>query len=237
VSRARLAPFALAGLLVGYAAPVRAEWMFAAFLGASATSPNSLTVARPAAATHVTLAGVHYAGRSFDSPLYYGYRGGHTWRRFGIEGEFIHLKVYADPQRTVRAHGTVAGEDIDRQVPFGAVLERFSMSHGLNLALADGVWRLRPGGGSVALVVRSGGGVAIPHGESTVGGVSQEQYAISSFAWQGAAGAELRASRHLVVIAEYKISSAAPPVAIAGGTASGRFVSQHVVVGAGWRSR
>jgi len=234
--RVRMAGFALA-LLTGCPAPARGDWAFAGFLGASFTQPNTIVLDRPAAGTSVSLAGVHYAGRSFEAPPYYGYRAARLGERVGVEGEFVHLKAYANAAGPVTARGGVDGRQIDGRVPLGDVLERFSMSHGLNLVLANVVWY--PGGrrGAVAASVRGGAGVAVPHGESTVDGLEQEQYEVSSLAAQGAFAVELRARGRLRLLAEYKLTTAAPHVSVSGGTVSGRFVSQHLVFGVGWHTR
>ena len=202
-------------LMLGPAQPARGEWTVAAYLGWSATAATTLTLDQGGRAT--LFRDVTFDSRSFASPPYYGYRV--RWLRWrggqaGVEAELIHLKVYA------RA-GTI-----------GPPLERFSISHGLNLLLANAVWRQRVARG-VHLFVRGGAGVAVPHGESRVAGIDQEQYAISSAAWQAAAGPELTTSAHTRAFVEYKITTAAPIVAVAGGTVSGRYTSQHLAAGLG----
>src|SRR5919199_579059 len=82
---------------VGTPAPARADWIVAGYVGNAWTASTTLTVDRGAAGT-TTFTDVPFESHSFDSPLYYGYRGG--WFRrdgLGIEGEVIHLKVYARP--------------------------------------------------------------------------------------------------------------------------------------------
>ena len=111
-------------------------------------------------------------------------------------------------------------------------VERFSISHGLNLLVGNVVWR-QPIARRVRIAIRGGAGIAIPHGESRVNGVGQEQYEISSVALSGAVGPEFTLARHVRAFAEYKLSSAAPHVSVAGGTISGRYTSQHVAAGMG----
>jgi hypothetical protein len=199
------------------AAPARAAWTAAAFVGASATRAATVTLARPAAGSRVTWTGVSFDSRSFASPPYYGYR--IRWTpsadaRAGIEAELIHLKVYA------------------RTGALAPIVERFSISHGLNLLLGNVVWRqpLRRG---LRLAARAGAGIAIPHAESRVGGIDQEQYEISSAALQAAAGPEFATSPHTRAFVEYKVTTAAPAVAVAGGTIKGRYTSQHLAAGLG----
>lgn len=199
------------------ALPARAEWTAAAYLGASHSVPATLTVDLTSPQVHETHDDVHFESRSFQSPQYFGYRGG--WfpsadASIGIEGELTHLKVYA-------AEGAL-----------GPMVERFSISHGLNLVLANIVWR-RPLGKGVRLTARGGAGFAMPHGESQILGVYQEQYEISSAAFQGAIGAEKRFRQHISAFGELKLTTASPKVHVSGGTIEGRYFSQHFAAGLG----
>lgn len=205
----------------GFALPARAEWTAAAYLGASHTVPATLTVDLTSPQVHETHDDVHFESRSFQSPQYFGYRGG--WfpsadARVGIEGELTHLKVYA-------AEGAL-----------GPMVQRFSMSHGLNLVLVNVVWRT-PLGRGVRLTARGGAGFAMPHVESQIfdgtGAVYQEQYEISSAAFQGALGAEKRFRQHISAFGELKLTTASPKVHVPGGTIEGRYFSQHFAAGLG----
>jgi hypothetical protein len=192
--------------------------MLAAYLGTAWTRPASLTVDRGSSGGRTIVTGVTFDSRSFDSPLYYGYRVGWFKQRSGIgaEGELIHLKVYARPET------------------LGADVRRFSISHGLNLLLANVVVR-RPVAAShrAYATARLGAGVTVPHAESDIGGIAQQQYEWGSVALQAAIGTELRVARRVRVLAEYKLTTAAPSVSVAGGTIQGRYLSQHVAAGLG----
>jgi len=210
----RFASCLAAGALLALPASASAEWYVQAYLGASHTFAATLTLDRPSSDVHSTFTGVTLDGRSFESPPYYGYRGGWTTGRLGFEVELTHLKVFASPGA------------------LGPLVGRFSISHGLNLLVGNIVWR-EAIARRVRIAFRGGAGIAIPHGESRINGVDQEQYEISSVALEGAAGPEFVLARHLRAFAEYKLSSAAPHVSVAGGTMSGRYTSQHVAAGMG----
>jgi len=206
-------------LSAGVLAPlhVHAEWTIAAYLGASVTAAADLTLDRPAAGGPVLMRDVTFDSRSFESPPYYGYRV--RWMPFtgaqlALEAELVHLKVYA------------------RAAALAPPVERFSISHGLNLLLGNLVWRT-PLHRRVWLAARGGAGVAVPHGESRVAGIDEEQYEISSLALQAAAGPEFAVSRHVRALVEYKLTTTAPSVAVPGGRISGRYRSQHVAAGLG----
>jgi hypothetical protein len=197
-------------------APAHADWTLAAYLGGTWTSRADLTVDRPASGGPTTLSDVTFDSRSFESPPYYGYRFGWFRERsgVGIEGELIHLKVYARPET------------------LGAEVRRFSISHGLNLVLANAVVRRPlPSSHRASMTARVGAGVSVPHAESEVGGVTQEQY--GSLALQAAFGTEVRIAGRARLLAEYKLTTAAPTVSVAGGTIQGRYLSQHLAAGLG----
>jgi hypothetical protein len=204
------------GVVFALANRAEADWTAMAYLGAAATVPARLRLAGPPPAPRLETGPVHFESRSFILPPYYGYRIGWIPARgaLGVEVELIHLKVYA------------------RAADLPASIERFSISHGLNLLLGNVVWR-QPRRGRVRVAARVGAGLAIPHGESRVGGVDREQYEISSLALQAAAGPEIVVAAHARIFAEYKVTTAAPAVTVAGGTVSGRYTTQHAVAGVG----
>jgi len=207
---------AVAGLLTT-ARDARGEWTLTGYLGASRTASTSLTLDQPSRGVHLSWTDVSLASRSVESPPYYGYR--LAWfrsrtARLGIEAELTHLKAFAEP-------GSLA-----------PAVQRFSISHGLNLVLANVIWRQPPAPDRrVRFSARGGAGFAVPHGESEVFGVAQEQYEVSSLALQGAAGPIVRLASHLNAVAEYKLTTTRPSVSVAGGTMKGRFTSQHLAAG------
>jgi lipid A oxidase len=200
-------------LLLVSAVPARADWTLAAYLGSSFTRPATLTLRE--AGTSTRIPHVHFDARPFASPPYYGYRAG--WRgahAFGVEAELIHLKVFA------------RSADLPRNVG------RFSISHGLNLLLGNITWTAAERH-RIDLELRAGAGVAIPHGESVISGIAQEQYEVSSLAVQIAAGPVVRLAGRLSAFGEYKLTTTEASVSVAGGHVAGRYTSQHVALGVG----
>src|SRR5919108_6461247 len=167
--------------LVSTPAAARADWTLAAYIGTAWTRSTTLTLDRGALGQS-TFTAVPFDSHSFEGPLYYGYRGG--WFRrdsiAGIEGEAIHLKVFARPG--------ALGPDV----------RRFSISHGLNLLFANAVLRQRVSPSRrVVATARLGAGFSVPHGESEIAGVEQQQYEVGSLALQAAGGVELRVAPHV----------------------------------------
>jgi opacity protein-like surface antigen len=232
----------LAGLVFGSGQPVRADgWSIGGFLGGAATHPNTLTLRQQQVGTRVSLAPVRYDSQSLESPIYYGYRVAWFARRnFGLEGEFIHPKVFARTAETVHASGTIAGHSVDGAVAMRSVVERFSISHGLNFLMVNAVFRPRLDSSSTPrfwLVARGGAGITIPHVESAIGGSDQQQYQLGSLGIQAGIGAELRLSEHVFATVDYKLTTTNQSVSVAMGTMHGRFTAQHVAVGLAWRTR
>src|SRR5215217_2299839 len=84
-------------VLLAHTSSAQGDWVFGAFLGVAATADASLRIEQPAVGTNVIARNVSFAGRAFESPLYYGYRmmwAGPRRHRVGVEAELIHLKVY-----------------------------------------------------------------------------------------------------------------------------------------------
>ena len=213
-------------------------WAVGAFIGGVTTHQNTLTLDQPHAGTRVSMDPVGYHSRSLNSPIYYGYRV--TWfarRSFGVEGEFIHPKVFARTGDPVHATGTIGGEPIDATIPMNSILERFSISHGLNLLFLNAVFRKQLGRDAnprLLLTARGGAGATIPHAESEVKGRTQEQYEWGSPAFHAAVGGELRLVRVLFATMEYKFTTTNESVGVVDGTIQGRFSSHHLAVGVAW---
>jgi hypothetical protein len=226
-------------LALAVTAPAFAEWTVGAFAGGCRTGNTSLTLVQPAADTSVTFVPVRYRSASFEMPIYYGYRVGAFLapRWLGVEGELIHMKVIADTARASRAQGTVGGQAVAGPRAIDSVLDRFSITHGVNLLLANVVVRRAGTAASPSraprwmLVGRIGAGASIPHPESTSGGLSLERYEWGAFSMQGAAAAEVRITGPLYVSGEYKLTRTVQDVTIAGGSARTPLVTHHLVAG------
>jgi lipid A oxidase len=218
----------------------RGGWVVAAFTGGAATRASRLSVSQPALGNRLTFDGVRFDGRSFEPPLYYGLRGGYFLRRrpgIGFEAEFTHLKVFSDPQQIVSATGTRRGRPLDAQIPLGQIVQQYSISHGVNLLLFNVAARRRVGvsgerpAGLAVFTARAGAGPTIPHTESSVEGLRQEQYEWGRPAWQAAGGAEFKLWRGLHALGEYKFTRTRQRGRVAGGEARSLLRTHHGVFG------
>lgn len=222
------------------ASSARADWVFAPFLGHAETHSSTVVLDLPSEGTRLEIAGVEYRGESFRSPVYYGGRvtwipDAHPW--IGIEGEWIHAKVFAETVRIVHMRGTLRGAPIDASLPLETLVQRLSMSHGLNFILANlavrrelgpvdshGIHRLRA-------VVRAGAGPMRPHAESDIDHVSRAQYENGGLGMQVGGGLELLLWRGFGALGEYKFTWASPEIDVAGGHAKVPARSHHFVMG------
>src|SRR4051812_8380507 len=195
------------------ALPAASETNLVVYLGGAHTQNSSLTL-HSTAANQLTFHDLPYEGKSFESPLYYGGRVGHYFfRHFGIESEFIHLKLYANTAERVLVTGTFGGARVNTTTPMSTYASRFSISHGNNLLLFNGVYRqdfFRDGDpkklGKLLLTVRAGAGPTIPHVEVAFGNDSYESYFLGRPAIQVGAGGEWKLWRGLYADGEYKFT-------------------------------
>jgi len=120
-----------------------------------------------------------------------------------------------------------------------SVIQRFNITHGVNLLLANFVGRraFRGQGRSARFLVsgRVGVGFIIPHPENEVLGISNmEHYEVGAPAWQVGAGLEIRLWRRLYADSELKYTRTREQVDVAGGTAESLLKSTHLLAGIAW---
>jgi len=216
----------------------RADWILSGFLGAASTQSSTIDLSLPGQRTQLQLEGAEYRGESFQSPQYYGVRLTRTvgpW--LGIEGEFIHAKVFAEVERDVRATGTRHGAPLSADVRLSSVVQRLSMSHGLNFILVNVAARrgFGPTNASsrhrIVGVVRAGAGPTMPHAESHIDDVTMEQYEGGGLGVQVGGGIEVLLGHGIGALGEYKFTAASPEIDVPGGTATIPSRTHHFVFG------
>jgi hypothetical protein len=223
-------------------ARARADVQVTGLLGAAHTQTSTIDLSIPS--TQVRLFDVTYRGESFRSPQWYALRG--TWtskahRWLGIEGEWIHAKVFAEVDSAVRAQGTLRGVPIDATVPLSSVVKRLSMSHGLNFILANVAVRRgfgpadANGAPRVVGIVRAGAGPTLPHAESHIDNLTQEQYERGGLGTQVGGGIELAVWQRITAVGEYKFTWASPEIDVPGGRAKIPSRTHHLAFGISYR--
>lgn len=207
-------------LLLSFASPAAAQWYGAVYLGANTTRPADVTVKGDG--YDLTFPKVDFEARPFESPQYYGWRLGRflgAERRVGVEVEFIHLKVIADADQ------------------LGPSVQQYRMTHGLNFLVANLTSRVPLGRSAYgdppfALISRIGAGVTVPHAETTILGVSKEQYEYAGPGAHAAIGLSARLNGRLSLVTEYKLTYAKPRITTAhNGTGQTTTLTHHIAIG------
>ena len=207
-----------------------AQWYAGLYLGANHTHSSPVTIEQPSQNRSIRFDEVDFDGRPFASPQYYGWRVGRflgTARKFGVELEFIHLKVIG---RTERAYPASGLDTINTPVNMNTVVQRYSMTHGLNFALINLVGKA-PVGGPFALVWRAGAGPTIPHAETTIDHQSRDQYEYGGLGAHTSVGVDIRTWRFLSTTAEYKFTIARPEIDVVDGTGVTTSATHQIAVG------
>jgi hypothetical protein len=209
-----------------------AQWIVSAYGGAIHTQAADVRVQQPASTTDLLFADMPFESRSFESPIYYGYRVGHSLggaRWLFLEGELIHGKLYPRHPGATRGSGMLRAQPA-LQVPFDTVVQEFNMSHGLNFVLGNILVR-RPITTWFTATGRAGLGALLPHTESVVEAQRRGRYEWAGFAGQLSGGGEARLSRRIAATAEYKWSRASAQVTVAEGQAALTTRSHHMALG------
>ena len=229
----RIAPILLAIFAALVPVPADAQWFAAAYLGANATRPSTVSVEVPSQGLSVEYHDVEFEARPFASPQYYGGRVGRWFGasgRVGVEVEFIHLKMYAKTEGQYATTGAFGTAPDTPGAAMDAVVQRYAMSHGLNFLVANLVTRT-PLRGPMSFVARAGLGPTLPHAETTVLGQARDGYEYGGFGAHVAAGLDVRLRGRLSLVAEYKFTYASPRIDLADGFGQTTAATHHVAFG------
>jgi hypothetical protein len=215
-----------------------AQWVAGGYLGEAHTLNSGLAIRQPALGTDIHFHDISYRGESFQTPLYYGVRSGYFFRpKWGVEAEFTHLKVLANVNQTATVAGILNSTPIDAREPVNVIVQRFSISHGVNLLLANAVFRQELSHSNNERTARAyvnlrlGAGATIPHAESTIQGRADEHYQVGSPALQFAGNIELRICKRWYWVGEYKFTRTREQVDVSSGTAKSLLQTHHVITG------
>ena len=223
-----------------FAQSARAEFDLSVFTGVALSQDSDLDL-RQVGGTDLTYHDVSFEGRDFETPPFYGARllwfpGEET--HWGFGAEFFHLKLYAQTDETAHVTGRRSGFPVDTNERIDNTLQQFSLSHGLNYALADIVYRWQPGQrgddflGHLEPYVGLGLGAAIPHVESEVNGNFHEEYQLHGPGVQGLAGVNVSLTKHVGLLFEYKLTYAnLDSLDIPGGSIEVTPITHNVVAG------
>jgi lipid A oxidase len=236
----------LAGLLVlavGFAVgvlPAKAEVELSIFTGVALSQDSDLDL-HQRGGTDLTFHDVSFEGRDFSTPPYYGIRA--LWfpsqtSHWGFGAEFFHMKMYAQTDDTVNVTGRRDGVGVNGSERISDTIDSFSLSHGLNYALGDIVYRWMPGKrgedflGHLEPYAGIGLGLTVPHVESSVNGNFHEEYQVHGPGVQALAGVNVLLTRHIGLMFEYKFTySNLDSLDIPGGSIEVTPLTHHLVTG------
>lgn len=191
------------------AALPKKETMLGAYVGAPYTYPSSVTV-KNGEETDFSIDEINWYTRPFKSPIYYGARVAQwfTGGKIGAMVDFIHSKALTPLKDEASFSGKLNGEPVTPRGKINDIIRRLEFSHGHNMLLFTGLFRLPSIGGRVSPYAGAGAGVLVPHTEFELqGGTRTYEYNFAGPAAQALFGLELRLSR-MSVFLEYKFTYA-----------------------------
>src|SRR4051794_14369410 len=174
----------VAGTILAVSPFARGEVKLSIFTGVALSQDSDLDL-HLNGGTDLTFHDVSFEGRDFEIPPYYGARA--LWfpsdqSHWGFGAEFFHMKMYAETGDSAHVTGQRNGVPVNDAERISNTIESFNLSHGLNYALGDVVYRWMPGQrgedflGHLTPYAGLGLGAAIPHVESKVNGTFHEEY-------------------------------------------------------------
>ena len=225
-----------------FPSPAQAETLLSAYTGTSYTRGSDLRLTQPDLGTDLTLRDVRWDAHPFKPAPYYGFRASYFDDRqpnWGAAIDYTHYKIYAKTDRVVAADGTVRGLPVAAAAPMDQFVQRFEISHGVNVLSLNGIYRWldsRLAAGRLQPYVGAGLAYYVPHAENTVGGAPFESgYKASGFGYQLFAGARYWMTEQVGLFAETRFNSGTAKVDIAGGRAETPLRTFHVVGGITYR--
>jgi hypothetical protein len=224
-------------LAAGLPARVDAQWYFAAYMGANHNSPADVSFEDPAVQTAIVFRDVSFQSQPFHFPLYAGGRFGYRFpnRRFGVEAEWLHMKVIAETNQSTHVTGMLFGAVMDSTFPMNLLIQRYDMTHGLNFLMGNFVVRLPLGTGTAAhrpsVVFRFGAGPVVSGTDSQAGDIVVQRYEHAGFGSQAAAGLDVPIAGAWSALVEYRFTYANPQISVGGGHGQTTAIANQIAFG------
>ncbi|HEV2611351.1 MAG TPA: outer membrane beta-barrel protein [Noviherbaspirillum sp.] len=219
-----------------------AENIFSIYPGTSHTRDSDLSINQPGRGTGITLRDVEWGADPFKPAPYYGLRLTHFFDAspsWGVALDFTHYKMYAKTGRAVRVDGILQGAPVNVVAPMDRYVQRFEISHGVNVLSVNGLYRwLDTGLAGGRLTPYIGGGLAYyrPHSENTVAGAYHETgYRSSGFGFQVLGGVGYQFTERVSAFLETKYNSGTAKVGVFQGEAETPLRSFHATAGISYR--
>lgn len=229
------------GVLFGHEL-ASAENIVSLYTGTSFTRDSDLDLRQSGAGTNLTVYDVAWDADPLKLAPYYGVRVTHFLDRYpnwGVALDYTHYKMYAQTDRIVPVNGVWKGAATNTASPMNQYVQHFEISHGVNIASINGIYRWRsPAFASGRLQPYVGAGLAyyVPHSENTVDNMAHETgYRSSGFGYQVLGGVWYQLTDQVGAFAEMKFNSGTAKVDIANGEAETPLRTFHAMAGLGFR--
>jgi len=229
-----------AAIILVSAFSAKAEFVFSAFTAKTIDEDNDVKV-KQSGGTDLTFHDAQFQGKDFESPQYYGLRAAYFLHEdkpgFGFGVEFFHDKEYMKTGGNLNVTGTRGGVPVNDNEPVNNTIQNFNNSHGMNFLTADVFYRWVFGANHNSFLQRlrpyigAGAGVVIPHVESTVYGVSSQQYEVGGPGVQAIAGLDVKITKLFSIYTEYKFTYADLNESIPNGSIQFEPMAHHFVAG------
>lgn len=188
-----------------------AETMIAGYGGFAYTYPSDVRFTDAGKGTDFTLKKVGWDAKPFRHPVYYGVRVA-RWSpgsRQGVMVDFLHSKAISRPDDRLKVEGRIDGKPAPQETQVKDLFRTLEFSHGHNMVMLTGLFRLGALTPRLAPYAGLGVGVSLPHTE--VKRHSEEkrtyEYQYAGPVGQGLVGLELRLKGASVFV-EYKFTLA-----------------------------
>ena len=225
----------------------RGDLFFKVATGLGLTEDSDLGIRQsdPGGNTNLTFSDVSWEDNSLSGPSarYTTVRVGYfladkPW--MGVTVEFMHYKVFAEVERSVRVTGINEGVPIDAVQPMSAIVERYVVGNGVNFLTASFLARKRlkrsekfPHG-CVQPYVGVGAGPTLLYTQSTVNGKYRSgPYEFGGIGLAALGGVQLQVSRRWDLFAEYKRTYTQANGSIDDGSSRTDLFTDHFTVGVG----
>jgi opacity protein-like surface antigen len=215
-----------------------AETAFSLYGGTSFTRNSDLHLTRPERGTAATVKDVKWDADPFKAAPYYGLRFTHFFDQvpnWGVALDFTHYKMYAQTDRVVSVNGAWKGAAINTTAPMNRYVQRFEISHGVNMLSVNGIYRwLNTGVGGNRIQPYVGAGLVYyrTHSENAVDNAPHETgYQSSGVGYQLLGGVQYRLSQRWGAFVEAKFNGGTAKVDIDNGRAETSLRTIHGLVG------
>ena len=227
-------------------ARLRGELYLKLSTGLGLTHDSDLDLSRSSEGTDLTFEDVSWEDHSLEGPSarYMAVRFGYFFARrpwLGLAVDFLHYKVFAETERTLRVHGTNEGVPIDAVQPMEEIASRYDVSNGVNLLPVSAIARRRlkrderHPDGRLQPYAGLGLGPTWLYTKSTVNGDGRTgPYEFGQICFQAIGGVQFHVGPRWDVFFEYKRTYTEADGSIEDGSSETELHSDHYTLGGGF---